>query len=63
MKIKKLEKNLIELGGGDLVEIFNGFEGLEAETDKEKELRTLNNLLKQLNLRVEQVKKELNKNK
>jgi hypothetical protein len=63
MKDKELEQKIIELGGGELVEIFNGYEDALVETDKEKELRTLSDSLKRLVLRMEEVKKEIAKNK
>ncbi len=59
MRNKKLEKKIIKLGGGELVDIFNNYEGQEAETDKEKELRTLKDAIKKLKKRVEQVKEEI----
>ena len=56
MKDKELENRLIELGGGELVGIFNNYEQ-EGETSKEKEKRLLRLTIKVASQRLNELEK------
>ena len=58
MKDKQVEKRLLELGEGWLVDLFNGYEN-EPEIDKEQEVRTLEHEIKKLKKRMNLVLKAL----
>lgn len=60
MKDKQVEKRLLELGEGELVEMFDQYEN-EPTIDKEEEVRNLEHEIIKLQKRLRLVRKALSK--
>jgi hypothetical protein len=60
MKDKQVEKRLLELGEGELVEMFDQYEN-EPTIDKEEEVRILEHEIIKLQKRLRLVRKALSK--